>query len=84
MPAGVKWTDQQYREFARAYFEKRIAEAGTNAERRDVLEELSAYVGDWMRMRDRMEHILGEQGLLFEGETERVWPIDPSLTKETT
>ncbi len=79
MPAGLEWTQEQYRDFARRYITERFAEDEV-----DTIEEMSAYISDWMLMRDRMKRILGEEGLLRDGDTERVWPIDPSLTKETT
>jgi len=41
-----------YRDFARAYIQRRLEE-----NKRDGIEELSAYLADWLSLRDRFKKL---------------------------
>ena len=47
MPRGANWSHEQYRAFAKRYVVRRLLE---NED--DAIEELSAYLGDWLRLQD--------------------------------
>lgn len=45
--------EEDYRGFAKAYIQRRLAE-----NKRDAIEELSAYLGNWMWVKQRMKKAL--------------------------
>lgn len=47
------WTESEYRDFARSYIRKRLAEG-----EQDAVEEMAAYLAQWLLMQDRLKEAL--------------------------